>query len=158
VQQGPFFPPVADGTNFMQVKVGIVFLGILLSSTALSQSSDCLSYEPTEVRIVGKVVRESFPGPPNFENIQEGDKPEGYWILKPDKPVCVVAGPDDELNETELDVRTIQLVLSDKQYKIYRNLLNKRIIVTGTLSHGHTGHHHTAVLLKVSRLRAAPRN
>jgi hypothetical protein len=33
------------------------------------------------VTLHGKIIRHTFPGPPNFESIEDGDQPETKWVL-----------------------------------------------------------------------------
>lgn len=130
--------------------VGISF------ATALAQtpsSRSCLSYEPAVVKLSGTLVRKTFPGPPNYENIHRGDRPETYWLLKLSQPVCVNEDKSEpSLNPAHDDIRSVQLVLTGEAYKKYKTLVGKRVVATGTLFGEHTGHHHTPVLLTVSGL------
>lgn len=126
----------------------------LASSTVVAQAADCLSYEPAVVTVSGVVDTRTFPGPPNYENIAAGDRPETYWLLKLSNNVCVTGAKDDDLNTSEDDVTEMQLLLDDKQYNVYRRLVGKKVIVTGTLFHQHTGHHRTKVLLTVAKVVA----
>jgi hypothetical protein len=48
---------------------------------------DCLSYEPSVVRLTGTIVRETFPGAPNYASVEQGDKPEVYWFLNLSRPI-----------------------------------------------------------------------
>ena len=43
-----------------------------------SNADDCLKYEPVTVSISGVVRRQEFPGPPNYEDVNAGDRPEVY--------------------------------------------------------------------------------
>jgi hypothetical protein len=114
---------------------------------ALAQ--DCLSYEADGVRLTGTISKKTFPGPPNYESVRRGDEPETYWILHLVSPVCTTASPD---NDAESGVMDIQLILTPKQYALYRKFVGRRahVMVTGKLSHAITGHHHTQVLLEVT--------
>jgi hypothetical protein len=119
-------------------------------------SSHCLSYEPSVVTLTGTLVRKTFPGPPNYEDVRHGDRPETYWFLKLSKPVCVdedKAQPD--LNPAHKKIRTIQLVVPVEFYKKYKDLLGQQVVVTGTLFGAHTAHHVTPVLLTVVSLAKA---
>ncbi len=131
---------------FLAILLGIVF------SVNFAYGQECLRYEPEKVRLKGTIVRKTFPGPPEYESIEQGDAPETFWILNLLKPVCVVADEEDDMNETEKDVRAIHLVLDDKQYKKYRHLVSKKVVATGTLYHSHTIHHRTKVLMEVIRI------
>jgi hypothetical protein len=124
---------------------------------AYAQSGEaCLSYEPTVVKLTGTIISRTFPGPPNYESIKGGDEPETYWLLVLRRPVCVNEGQPGEFNEAKKGIRRIQLVFhSEDAYDKYRHLPGKRVVATGTLYAGFTGHHKTPVLLRVNTLRGA---
>lgn|SRR5215471_10907545 len=138
-----------------------VFVGIVLllsgAVACLGQPSSCLSYEPAAVTLTGTLTRKTFPGPPNYESVRKGDRPETYWLLDLSQPHCVDADAvQPDLNPAQKNIRTIQLVFLDHSiYKTQANLVGKRVVVTGTLFGEHTGHHHTPVLLTVKTLAAA---
>jgi Domain of unknown function (DUF4431) len=110
---------------------------------------DCLSYDPTTVTLKGKLSRKTFAGPPNYESVKKGDAPETYWILHLTRPICVSG------DEPEKNVSDIQLFLSEEQYARHKDLLGKRVVVSGKLWHASTGHHHTNVLLNVAGIKGA---
>lgn len=120
------------------------------------KSEECLSYKPAKVKLTGTLVSRTFPGPPNYESIEKGDEPETYWILKLTKPICVNGNPKDEINNATVnDVMLIQLVFlgEGNEYNRYRDLLSKKVGVTGSLFLGHTGHHHTDILIDVKDIK-----
>ena len=134
------------------MKLIILLITITINLLVISPSfAQCFEYEPKVTSLSGTLTRETFPGRPNYENIENGDEPETYWILKLDKSICLI--PSDELNVQEFDVKDIQLVLDSAQYKKYTNYMNKRVVVTGTLFHSHTGHHHKRILLTTNEIR-----
>lgn len=113
-----------------------------------------LRYEPARVQLVGRVRRQVFAGPPNYQSVERGDRPEPGWVLDLEQSVSVVAAPGgDEFNQTERNVRQMQMVLTAEQLRKYAPLVNRCVQATGTLFHAHTGHHHTPVLLAVADLR-----
>jgi hypothetical protein len=124
---------------------------------ASENSSGCLSYEPSVVELRGTIVRETFPGPPDYESIRGEDRPEVYWLVVLSHPVCVDQDKTDpDLNPAQKDVRRIQLVFHDAAiYKTQKALVGKSVVAKGTLFGAHTGHHHTPVLLTVSNLKEA---
>lgn len=139
------------------MRLMILFAFVTLVSTAgfgLAQLSGCERYEPTVVIMHGTIVRRTFPGPPNYDNIHKGDRAETYWLLKLDTPVCVdekQASPD--LNPAAKGIRAVQLVMMDVDaYKKYRELVGKRVIAKGSLFGQITAHHHTPVLMKVKSI------
>ena len=119
--------------------------------------SGCLSYEPSAVELHGTIIRETFPGPPNYASIRGGDKPEEYWFVVLSDPICVdqdKAEPD--LNPAQKDIHKIQLVFRSADiYKTQKDLVGKRVVAKGMLFGANTGHHHTPVLLTVSTLSKA---
>ncbi|MBI5888282.1 MAG: DUF4431 domain-containing protein [Deltaproteobacteria bacterium] len=118
-----------------------------------TKSEECLSYEPAKVRLTGTIVRETFPGPPEYRSIEKGDAPEAFWILKLEKPVCV-NGKVEDVDESETNVKAIQLVFDEgSDYNRYRPLLHKKVSVSGTLSHAFTVHHRSRVLLEVTGIK-----
>ena len=130
---------------------------VAISVSSLPVVSKCVEYDPAKVSLQGNLVRQTFAGPPNYESIASGDRPETYWFLELEIPICVIGkneqSPD---SETEDNVRVVQLNVDPDVYKSQRALLGKRVVVSGRLSHGIAGHHHTRVLLDVSSLEKAP--
>ena len=123
----------------------LLFL-VLLPVGAAAQ--DCLPYEPEVALLTGTISKKTFPGPPNYESIKGGDKPETYWVLHLARPVCTKAGGD---NEAETGVTDVQLTLTRKQYALYKKFAGRKapLTIKGKLSHAITGHHHTPVLMEV---------
>ncbi|MBN2317476.1 MAG: DUF4431 domain-containing protein [Acidobacteria bacterium] len=127
----------------------ILFIIGLLYSVSLNVAvAQCLEYEPNVVNLSGTLIRETYPGPPDFENVSKGDEPETIWVLQLKDAVCVFAS--DEINVREDGVKEVQLILKPEQYRQYRNLLGQQVQVTGTLFRSHTGHHYKPLLLKTS--------
>ena len=137
-------------------KAALVLLAALLSALpgfSQNQSSSCLRYEPSVLQIRGILTRKTFPGPPNYESIRKGDKPEIYFFLNPPLPFCVEQSmTEPELNPQLRGIKSVQLVLQPDDYKQYANLVGKKVIATGTLFGAHTAHHRTPVLLTVKQL------
>jgi hypothetical protein len=136
----------------------IIILAILiaLSCPSISAASQdgCLSYEPASVKLTGRTISKVFPGPPNYESVKAGDKPEPAWLLHLAKPICVKADGKDEENVAVDRVSVIHLVLRGKQFSQLRRLKKKGAVrFTGQLFHAFTGHHHAEVLLRVTRMQ-----
>ena len=126
-----------------------LFALILFLFPAAAAAQDCFSYDTDGVQLSGNISKKTFPGPPNYESIKKGDQPETYWVLHLAKPVCTTAGGD---NDAESNVTDLQLVLTQKQYALYRKYVGgrTRVTITGRLSHAITGHHHTPVMMEVT--------
>jgi len=121
----------------------------LFMPAAYASAQGCLSYETDGVKLTGTISKKTFPGPPNYESIKKGDTPETYWVLHLDKPACTTASSD---NDAEANVTDLQLILTQKQYALYRKFVGgkSRVTITGKLSHAMTGHHHTPVMMEVT--------
>jgi len=126
---------------------------LLLAFFVVQVHAACLQYEPAAVSLRGKLLRRVYAAPPNYEDLHKGDRPETYWIIQLQSPTCVnedKAEPD--LNVFQRDIRSVQLVLTKEKYRMYKSLLSKRVVATGTLFGAHTAHHHTPVLMTVTTL------
>jgi hypothetical protein len=125
-------------------------------STSIGQSprSSCVSYEPTVVGLQGTLSRKTIAGPPEYSDIRKGDKPETFWFLILDSPICVNEDKcQPDLNPRQEDIRELQLVLEPVMYKTYRKLVNKKVVASGTLFGAHTIHHRTPVLLMIHDIK-----
>jgi hypothetical protein len=119
----------------------------MLLAPALALASGCASY--TEAELTGKLVSDTFAGPPNYESIEAGDAKETYFFLSLSPPICVAKGQSDSALEPAQDgVVSVQLVLNGKStYESLRPFLGKTITCRGSLFASHTGHHHAPVLM-----------
>ena len=109
-------------------------------------------YEPEVVRLKGKLSFETFPGPPEYASIKDGDKPESFWILNLDPPITISAKGGNDKDGTyplEASVRRLQLIFDyDKVFPKNFDLKKDKIVrVTGSLFHSSTIHHRTDVLV-----------
>ena len=124
----------------------MTFVLLLLLTIRPSMDQKCVTYEPDEVVLKGTIQRHTFPGPPNYESIAKGDRPERYWLLHLAQPICVSASSQWE---KETGVSEVQLIIT----KYDKTLVGRKVVATGTLFRAHTGHHHTKVVLTVSSIR-----
>lgn len=138
----------------MRILLSFILVVVLLSPVLAL--SECLK-DGENVAFTGKISRETFPGPPNYESIDDGDTPETYWILTINSPKCVVAESIDDgsLYEVAKSTTRFQLAFDDPAiYKQQKTLVEKNASVTGQLFVGHTGHHHTKALISVKSIKA----
>jgi hypothetical protein len=118
-------------------------------------AGQCLQYETEKVTLSGVITERVFPGPPDYEDIKKGDRPETAWILHLDKPVCVVPrDPKDDIDEPESNVTDMHLIIYGGCKK-YKTLPGQQVIVRGTLTHSISGHHRTRVLVEVEDIKRA---
>ena len=77
------------------------------------------------------------------------------YVITLNTPITVIANGGNDFDETETNQNLIQLALSEEQLKYLKskNAFGKRIQVTGTFFHSHTGHHFTPVLMTVSEVK-----
>ena len=144
-------------------RIGVAMtVAMLLAATRsiVGQSkpqTGCLSYEPAVVTVSGTLSRKTFPGPPNYESIRNGDKRETSWFLDLSVAVCINEDRlEPDLNQAQDGVRRIQLVLDRYQYQQYKKLMGRKVIAKGTLFQEITAHHHVPLLLTVRTMHAAP--
>jgi hypothetical protein len=133
-----------------------VLTPILLSALAVAQPSPhCLEYEPKTVALEGKLVQQTFAEPPNHESQASGDAAETYFILELKQAFCLNASKSTPaINGAQADVTRVQLVITQREYREYASWIGREVSVRGELFEGHTGHHHTSVLLTVKDIQS----
>lgn len=139
----------------MRARTIVPAIVLLLAAASAATAQDCLSYEPAEVSLTGRITKRVFPGPPNYESVRRGDRPETSWVLHLSRPICV-SGNANEFNTAERGITDVQLILSPEEYRTFRRFVGtrKNVMVSGTLTHAQTGHHHTTVLLDVTTIKS----
>jgi hypothetical protein len=92
-----------------------------------------------------------FPGPPNYDCIEDGDYPEGCWVLKlDDRSKDILAVPMSLGCGAKDDEITIEV---DKQFEgILEQYANTQVICLGTIHYAENAHHHTSLLLRTCRV------
>ncbi|MGK5089283.1 DUF4431 domain-containing protein [Bdellovibrionota bacterium FG-2] len=102
--------------------------------------------------LIGVIKTITFPGPPNYESLKRGDRPEAEYVLFLDEPISVLPLKEDKeyFHDPALNQRKIELVFfSEHSVKVIEG---RKVRVTGTFFSAHTGHHHTDVLLEVEKI------
>lgn len=133
----------------------LIVIGVLSAVPRLALvAAPCLEYEV--VSLTGTLVRQTYPGPPDYESVTKGDEPQVIWVLLLDRRICVV--DSNPRYPREYNEREVQLVLGADQYVQYRNLLGERIIATGKLLHGGARYQKRLVLTasEIKRTRLLP--
>lgn len=143
-----FAPTFSSRTlSMLKATTAIIVLGL----SASAAHAECVK-ENSEVTVTGKIARETFAGPPNYESIEKGDKAERFWVLTGSEPVEVCAA---EARAKGASSGKFQLVLDEKQYQRFASFIGRPVAVKGTAWVAQTGHHHTAVLITVADIRSA---
>ena len=106
----------------------------------------------------GSLSRPVFPGPPNYEDVKKGDKPERAYIIKLDAPICATG---DEFLDSSQTFDTVQLLVDNSANDSralnasLTQLIGKRVEVTGKSGFGaQTGHHHAPLLVTLVKIAA----
>ena len=133
-----------------------ILLLLLISLVSLSAFAETKGCIPTgeQTQLVGTIHMQTFPGLPNYESVKKGDEPETYWILATNRSYC--GQGEDFMNTGKIKIEEnqnrFQLVLTPEQYKQEKGLLNKQVLIEGSLFFAHTGHHHTPLLVEVTKI------
>lgn len=130
---------------------GILFAaGLFVVSVVPLLAARTQINEPESVQLIGTLHREVVPGPPNYENILAGDRPETVWFVTLRERDMVQSNGRGSGIGGQADLERIQLLLPEKRYN---HLLNKKVVASGTLFDAHTVHHHTPVLMFVTMVK-----
>ena len=125
---------------------GALLLLLLGFGTTSMAAEPCLTYEPSVVMLSGTVAVKVFPGPPNFESVENGDRAERTFVLQLVHSICI-SGRDSLNNGPVGNIREIQLVLPSTSTSQFVPLAQIR--VKGKLFGRHSGHHKTSVIMEV---------
>lgn len=120
-----------------------------VASTNTANHTD-FAFEPAVSTISGKIITETFYGPPGYGENPKTDTKEMQYLLLPDNPINVIA--QDEKNESKYKVSKIQLLNNKDAINISKHL-GSTVVLTGTFFSAHTGHHHTEVLMDVTSIK-----
>jgi hypothetical protein len=119
-------------------------IAIVSMMCAGAHAAACERYDAPTTTLSGIVTIKTFFGPPNYGESPEKDARERQAILHLEKPLCTVASGDSPAEHDQMEVTLVPTGASS-----FRQLDGKRVVVSGSLFHALTGHHHTAVLMKV---------
>ena len=115
--------------------------------TATPALSACLKFEPAKVTLTGVIHKRVDFGPPGYGENPKHDSKETHLYLHLDKDACVDADPTDDINDEAVDKTSLVQMVYFVGQPFNRAWLDKRVSVTGTLFHAHTGHHLTPALI-----------
>lgn len=133
-----------------RLHVFFLTVGLMVVSVTPLHADRDLSCEPETVNIVGILHREIVPGPPNYENIINGDRPETVWFVALHEQGTDQGNEEVSSHCGEPVQERIQLLLPENRYS---HLLNRKVVASGTLFDAHTVHHHTPVLMFVTKVQ-----
>jgi hypothetical protein len=90
----------------------------------------CVPYGPAS--LTGRVVRQTYAGPPDYESTTRGDRPIVYYVLQLDYTLCVA-----DSSVVGRGIRELQLEWSAGDPA---TLLGRKVTVTGELIRGGARH------------------
>ncbi|AEH63648.1 hypothetical protein [Zymomonas mobilis] len=115
-------------------------------------AGQCYNLERKEPsQLTGIIEYIIFPGPPNYEDVQNGDTPEPSYVLKLSNPICLSG---DEFADPKNHFQSVQLVGTKATSKLLQQFLHKNVTVqlTDTMAAA-TGHHHEPLVATVTAVR-----
>jgi hypothetical protein len=136
----------------------VVMVSAMIGVGSLANAA-CIDVRQKEpLAFKGTLNYRIFPGPPNYEDVKKGDKPEPAYIIKLDTPICAIG---DEFLDSKETIDQIQLLMDDSSqsgrtlWQSLRQMEGKRIAVSGKSGFGaQTGHHHAPLLMTLVGITA----
>jgi len=128
-------------------------LGLLLIWVSVgAASAECVTLRSdTQLSLAGTLTYVVFPGPPNYESIENGDSPEPTYILAMRSQMCIEDGGQFADPANRFD--SVQLFTTDESLWVeIKKLEGKQVHVSGLGFAAHTGHHHAPLILKVESI------
>lgn len=113
------------------------FIAAVASLLAFATHASCMSYGPAS--LTGRVVRQTYAGPPDYESTTRGDRPVVYYVLQLDSTLCIA---DSQV--VGRGTRELQLEWSGGDPA---SLLGKKVRVTGDLVRGEARHDRRFVIV-----------
>ena len=108
------------------------------------------------VSFEGRLERRIFAGPPNYDSIRRGDRPEPAYILTLDRRICI----DDGGQFADLNNRFNQIQLFSGNGRLTARLragVGHRVRITGDGFAANTGHHHASLVVDIRTLAVVRR-
>jgi len=123
-----------------------------------SVADSCHHYRPTSVSLTGRLIQRTLPGPPNYQSIARGDRPQVVDLLILDAAICTIPDYKDSPNTDAFQGQdTIQVRRAESTWREVRRLSGQRVVVTGTLSEWALGPDRTPVVIDPTEVRPAPK-
>lgn len=108
------------------------------------------------VSFEGRLDRRIFAGPPNYDSLRRGDRPEPAYILTLDRRICI----DDGGQFAELNNRFNRIQLFSGNGRLNARLragVGHRVRITGDGFAAQTGHHHASLVVDLRSLTVVRR-
>ena len=117
-------------------------------------ADSCYHYRPASVSLTGRLIQRTLPGPPNYQSIARGDRPQVADLLILDHPICTIGDYKDSPNTDAFQGQdTIQVRRTESTWRDVRLLTGRRVVVTGTLAEWALGPDRTPVVIDPTEVR-----
>ena len=112
------------------------------------------------VTLQGILQLKLYPGPPNYESVENGDYPEYCWVLQMDSKSFEIASQTPVLEPalSLMDIMSVsnwsevQLMFETNMRKFCESHINKKVIAQGYLSHAILAHDHAPFLMTIQSI------
>lgn len=126
---------------------------LLAGPVAATPCFDIGKGEPHQLR--GVLHHHVFPGPPNFEDVRKGDRPEPAFVLDLDAPICITG---DENADPARQFGSVQVVPGPGVSMLLHQLEGRHVDLTFNQEiAAFSGHHHRPLVAWASAVRPLPR-
>ncbi len=120
-------------------------------------ADSCYHYRPAAVSLTGRLIQRTLPGPPNYQSIARGDRPQVVDLLILDAPICTIPDYKDSPNTDAFQGQdTIQVRRAESTWREVRRLSGKRVVVKGTLAEWALGPDRTPVVIDPTEVHSVP--
>ncbi len=142
----------AESANSRQAQANIASTHEAPHPAAQPQSlASCYDVNKSEPeKLVGRLDHVVFPGPPNYEDVRNGDMPEPTYILRLHRPICITDG-DDGFADPNHSFTDVHVVAGKMKSSELRRFLGQNVEVSLYDQMGaQTGHHHAPLVAWVA--------
>src|SRR5712691_838639 len=120
-------------------------------------ADSCYHYRPAAVSLTGRLIQRTLPGPPNYQSIARGDRPQVVDLLILDAPICTIPDYKDSPNTDAFQGQdTIQVRRAESTWREVRRLSGKRVVARGTLAEWALGPDRTPVVIDPTEVHSVP--
>ena len=127
---------------------------LVLLVVLLAAGDTCHHYAPAPAALTGRLIRRTLPGPPNYQSIARGDRPEAVDLLILDAPICTIADYNGPNTDSFKGQDTVQVRRAEATWRDVARLTGRHVTVTGTLAEWALGKDHTPVLIDPASVQA----
>ncbi len=124
-----------------------IFIFFINMSSAFASDAECSIYAKN-CAFSGTLETHTYPGEPNYKDINKGDEAETHLYLKLDSPL-VIHYKDWDKDQAPITEKASLLQISGdfsrRLFKVARK--PNHFVINGTLFESFSGHHHTHFLI-----------